>query len=111
MFRESLKKFLVSQTRVRRKLISGKFGMAGSVDGQAMMVRLVWLAWGRRLASEGMERILPSGVLPERWTLSLIPFTEEAVAAREAPCRDQPWILSLGSLAFWRNNQDYPSSI
>lgn len=41
----------VSQTRVRRKLISGKFVTAGSVDGQAMMVRLVWLAWGLRLAS------------------------------------------------------------
>ena len=98
-----MEKFLVSQTRVRRKLISGKFGMAGSVDGQAMMVRLVWLARGHRLASEGMER-----TLPERWTLSLTPFTEEAVAAREAPCRGQPWILSLGSLAFWKEQPGLP---
>lgn len=55
-----------------------------------------------------MERTLPSGVLPERWMLSLTPFTDEAVAAREARCRDQPCILSLGSLAFWKEQPGLP---
>lgn len=103
LFIVNSEKFLASQTPVERKHVWGKSGMAGSVEnwGGWAVVQLGWLAWGMQTCWLGEEEDSVPSCSPNKADTTANPVLPMR-QYREATCGDLLWMLSIGFVAFWK---------